>query len=142
MSALRCTFALLAALVAASPALGQSDLGAAAAAFAHAWRSSDADAIVAALAPEGVRLQLVGERPAGLPARQARAALSEFLGSRASGRLEEPRLQELGGTPPMGLAEFRWQTVVQGTSEPMRHTIFVGFTRGDAGWRINEIRVF
>jgi hypothetical protein len=126
----------------AAPVQAQSDLGSAAATFARAWRSNDAGAIVDALAPDGVRLQLVGERPAGLPARQARAALSEFLGSRATGGLEGPRLQELGGTPERGSAEFRWQTVVQGTSEPMVHTIFVGFTRIGAGWRINEIRVY
>jgi hypothetical protein len=32
--------------------------------------------------------------------------------------------------------------VVQGTSEPMEHTVFVGFERVGAGWRIYEIRVF
>jgi hypothetical protein len=133
---------LAAALGVASPVRAQADLDSAASAFARAWRSNDADAIVAALAPDGVRLQLVGERASGVPARQARAALSEFLGSRATGSLDGPRLQELGGTPERGAAEFRWQTVVKGTSEPMMHTIFVGFTRGDAGWRIDEIRVF
>ena len=142
MSAFKWIVALTAILGSASPAHAQAELGAAAASFARAWRSNEVDAIVATLAPDGVRLQLVGERPAGVPARQARAALSEFLGTRATSGLEGPRLQELGGTPERGAAEFRWQTVVRGTSEPTTHTIFVGFTRGDAGWRINEIRVF
>ena len=133
---------LVFALSVAAPVQAQSDLGGAATAFARAWRSRDADAIVSILAPDGVRLQLVGERAAGLPARQARAALSEFLGARTSGSLDGPRLQELGGMPPRGTAEFRWQTVVQGTTEPMTHTVYVAFTRVDAGWRINEIRVF
>jgi hypothetical protein len=129
-------------LSAAAPVQAQSDLGAAAASFAQAWRSKNAETIVSTLAPEGLTLQLVGERAAGLQARQARAALSEFLGSRATGRLEGPRLQELGGAPERGSAEFNWQAVVQGTSEPMTHTVFVGFQRVGAGWRIYEIRVF
>jgi hypothetical protein len=76
-----------------------------------------------------------------LAGRQARAALAEFLASRSSGRLDEQRSGELGGTPARGSAEFRWQTVVDGTSEAMVHAIFVGFTRDGTSWRITEIRV-
>jgi uncharacterized protein (TIGR02246 family) len=139
----RLALPVMLALSVTAPVHAQSpDLSGAAATFGRAWRARDAETIVQALAPDGVRLQLVGERPAGLPARQARAALSEFLAARSQGSLQDLGVQELGGTPPVGRAEFRWQTVVQGTTEPMTHTIFVSFTRGDGVWRINEIRVF
>lgn len=120
----------------------QSGLDAAAAQFQRAWSARDADAIASALAPEGIRLQLAGERHPLLSGRQARAAIAEFLASRAGGRVEAREVRELGGEPPRGSAEFRWQTVVQGTSEPVTHTIFVEFVRGGSGWRITQIRVF
>jgi hypothetical protein len=142
MSMFRLAFPVMIALTVAAPARAQSELSRAAAAFGQAWRARDVDAIVAVLAPDGVRLQLVGERSAGLPARQARAALSEFLTVRSQGSIQDQGAQELGGTPPVGRAEFRWQTVVQGTTESMTHTIFVSFIRVEAGWRITEIRVF
>jgi len=142
MSVLRLALPVMIALTVAAPARAQSDLSRSAATFGQAWRSRDIDAIVAVLAPDGVRLQLAGERPTGLPARQARAALSEFLAARSQGSLQQTSVQELGGTPAFGRAEFEWQTVVQGTTESRTHTIFVSFTRVDAGWRINEIRVF
>lgn len=120
----------------------QSALDGAAVAFARAWGRGDADGVAGALAPDGIRLHLGGVGHAMVSGRQARAAVAEFLASRASGRLETRSVSELGGDPPRGSAEYRWQTVVHGTSESVGYTIFVGFTRANGGWRISEIRVF
>jgi len=138
----RSAFFLVVALCLGAATARQSELDSAAVAFSRAWSAGNAEAIAGALVPEGIRLQLGGETHMGLPSRQARAALTEFLSSRATGRLDPPRVAELGGEPRRGSAEFRWQTVVRGTSEPLSHTIFVGFTRVGNGWRISEIRVF
>jgi hypothetical protein len=121
---------------------GQSSFDLAAAAFDRAWRAGDADAIAGMLAPEGIRLQLGNESHSQVAGRQARAAISGFLGARAAGRVEMRRAEEAGGEPPKGSAEFRWQTVVQGTSEPVLYTLFVELTRGENRWRISAIRVF
>lgn len=138
------TLALLLVLLALSaPALAaQSPAGRVAATFGEAWRARDADRIGSMLAPDGIRLQLGSESHSRVAGRQARAAISAFLGERSGGRLELQRSSELGGEPPKGSAEFRWETVVQGTSEPVVYTIFVELTRAGDSWWVSEIRVF
>jgi hypothetical protein len=121
---------------------GQSSLDAATAAFDRAWRTGDAATIASMMEPDGIRLELGQESHTLVAGRQARAAVSEFRGSRSAGTLELQQAGPLGGDPSKGSATFRWQTVVQGTSESVQYTIFVEFTRTPASWLISAIRVF
>ena len=124
-----------------APGAGQSGLDRAAGELARAWGAGDSEAVAAAMATGGVGLHLGGEAHTLLSVRQARAALGEFLEARAAGELRTVRVVELGGTPPEGFAELRWETVVRGTSQPVVHTVFVGYTQLGGGWWISEIRV-
>jgi hypothetical protein len=132
----------LAVLALAAWTVGQSSLDQATAAFDRAWRSGDAGSIAAMMEPEGIRLQLGEENHSLVAGRQARAAVAQFRGARSAGTLELQQAGALGGDPSRGTAEFRWQTVVQGTSENVRYTIFVEFNRTQASWLISAIRVF
>jgi hypothetical protein len=120
-------------------ARAQSSFEAAASTFERAWVSGDADTIGRLMAPEGIRLQLGSESHSLVAVRQARAAVAEFRGSRADGRVE---VQQSRGEPPKGSVQYRWQTVVQGTTEAVAYTIFVELTQMQSGWRISAIRVF
>jgi hypothetical protein len=120
----------------------QSSFDAAVAAFERAWRGGDADAIAGMMVPEGIQLQLGSESHSLVAGRQARAAVAGFRGSRAPGRLDVQQAGEVAGDPPKGSAQFRWRTVVQGTSEEVAYTIFVELTRATGGWRISALRVF
>jgi hypothetical protein len=119
----------------------QSSLDAAASAFASAWRSRDAGAVVQNVAPEGVRLTFGREAHPVMPARQARAAVDDFLATHSSGQLAPQGVKSLGGSPEAGSAEFSWQTVASGTSESLSYRIFVSFTKSGNAWRITQIIV-
>lgn len=122
--------------------VGQNTLDQATAAFDRAWRSGDAGAIAEMMEPEGIRLQLGDENHSLVAERQARAAVAQFRGARSAGTLELQQAGPLGGDPSRGVASFRWQTVVQGTSENVQYTIFVEFNRTPTSWLISAIRVF
>jgi hypothetical protein len=124
-------------------AVRQSSLDAAISAFDRAWRSGDAGTIAGMMEPEGIRLQLGEESHSLVAGRQARAAVAQFRGARSAGTLElQQAAGPLGGDSSRASAAFRWQTVVQGTSENVQYTIFVEFTRTPTSWLISAIRVF
>ena len=127
--------------VRAGPVLPQSDLDGAVGVFTRAWLSEDVAGVASRMSTEGIRLQLGEEDHPVLPARQARAALEELLGSRSTRALDVSRVVDLGGAPARGFAEIRWETVVDRTSETLTHTLFVSFERDESAWRITEIRV-
>jgi len=119
----------------------QSDLDGAVAAFVRGWLEENLSDLAASMSADGIRLQTGGADHPVLPARQARAALHDLLGSRTTRHLEVTRVVDLGGAPPRGFAELRWEAVVDRTSEALVHTVFVSFERDGTAWRINEIRV-
>ena len=142
MRACRALLLTMTVLALAAWTQGQNSLDQATAAFDRAWRSGDAGSIAGMMEPEGIRLQLGPESHSLVAGRQARAAVQQFRGARSAGTLELQQAGPLGGDPSRGTAEFRWQTVVQGTSENVQYTIFVEFTRTPTSWLISAIRVF
>lgn len=139
---MKALLAVLTLLAVAAPLRAQAAFQQATVQFDRAWRSADADGIAGMLASGGIVLQLLEESHSQVAGRQARAALSAFLGARERGSLEMMRAGELGGEPPKGSAEFQWRTVVQGTSEPVVYTLFVELTREGDRWHVSAIRVF
>lgn len=119
----------------------QSALDQAARDFAEAWRSHDIRAVRDALDHGGVRLRLDGSDHGWLETPQAVAAIDGLLGRLSGGRVRTHRTESLGGDPPRGYTELRWVTVARGTTQPLAYTVFVGFTRREEGWRVDEIRV-
>jgi ketosteroid isomerase-like protein len=136
---MRALLLTLAALSLGAWTTQQSSLDQAIATFDRAWRSGDAGAIASMMDPEGIRLQLGEESHSLVAGRQARAAVAMFREARAAGTLELQ--QAAGGDASRASAVFRWQTVVQGTSENVQYTIFVEFTRTPTSWLISAIRV-
>ncbi len=120
----------------------QSSLESAAGQVAGLWSLGDVGRIIDLLASDGVRLHLGQTGYSSLPSRQARAALRDFFQGHRSDGVHLDTVSEVGGTPPRGFAEFAWETVVLGTSEPLRYIVFVGFVLEDESWRIAEVRVF
>lgn len=126
---------------AASFGTRQATLEGAATAFLEAWREGDVDRIAERMSASGIRLHLGGVGYPVLAPRQARAELAHFRASRSPGVIRVERVDDLGGSPRTGFAELRWETVIDRTSEPLAHTIFVSFALDEDGWRITEIRV-
>jgi hypothetical protein len=63
------------------------------------------------------------------------------MGSREVVVTRVSRVEEVGGDPPKGYAEIRWESRIQGTSDVLARTVFVAFVTEDDGWRVTELRV-
>jgi hypothetical protein len=63
------------------------------------------------------------------------------LGNREAASARVSRVEEVGGTPPRGFAEIRWESRIRGMTENVTRTVFVAFTFEDDDWRVTELRV-
>jgi ketosteroid isomerase-like protein len=110
-------------------------------AFAQAWAMGDVDEVAAHLAPGGILLRLEGPARAALPARQAFAALREYLRPYEEGTVEVSRAAPVSGNPDRGFAELRWTARVSGTSQRVERSVYVGLGRHGDRWRVTEVRL-
>ena len=120
--------------------LGQS-LEAAASAFASRWGAGDVSSLEGSLSHGGVRLQWEARQVGSLDPRHAVASMREYMGSREGVSTGVTRVEEVGGEPPKGYAEIRWESRIQGTSDVLARTVFVAFVSEDGRWRVTEVRV-
>jgi len=109
--------------------------------FAHAWENEDVELLGEIMQEDGIRLRLPGEEHVLIRPRQARAALSAFLGRYAGGEAQITRVSLAGGDPAKGFAEIRWRTGSPGVTEPVFFTLFVGYSFENENWAVTEIRV-
>ena len=120
--------------------LGQ-DLEQAAAGFAAQWAAGDVSRLQSGFSSNGVRLQWES-RPLGTLAPQhAAASIREYLENREAASARVSRVGEVGGEPPRGFAEIRWESRVRGMTETVTRTVFVAFVSEDGAWRVAEVRV-
>ncbi len=120
--------------------LGQ-DLVEAAARFATQWAAGDVSQLQSRFSQGGARIQWE-ERPLGaLSPQRAGASIREYLGNREAASARVSRTGEVGGEPPRGFAEIRWDSRIRGMSEMVTRTVFVGFVYEDGAWQVAEVRV-
>lgn len=132
---------LLLPLVMASPAgaLGQTP-EAVAQSFASAWEAQDRNRLSGLLSAEGVHLRLDGDGHGGLQPRRVVAALESYWSHRSSPKVAVANVSTMEGGPPRAYGELSWRGVNDVTGERFEATIFIGLQKGDAGWRIDEVR--
>lgn len=119
----------------------EDELRAAAERVASRWSASDVARLGDLLLPRGIGVHVPGAGREMLDPRKAIAALEELLGRLRTTGVRVARVHRTAGGGDRGSAELRWEAVAPGTSEILRHTVFVGFTLDDDRWRIYEIRV-
>ena len=105
------------------------------------WAQGSADLIGEALVATGIRLRLGHEDHPSLSRRQAVASLKSYLSEHRTGTISLEQAAEVGGAPPRGYAEIRWDAMEEGASQSFRSTVYVGFVQEDEAWRVFEIRV-
>ena len=93
------------------------------------------------LSSGGVRIQWEARQVGSLEPRHAVASIREYMGSREGVATRVTRVEEVGGDPPKGYAELRWESRVRGTSDVLARTVFVAFVAEGGGWRVTELRV-
>ena len=123
-----------------SACLGQS-LEEAASTFARRWGAAEVSSLEGSFSRGGVRLQFEARQVGTLDPRHAEASLREYLRSREGVASRVTRVEEVGGDPPKGYAEIRWESRIQGTSDVLVRTVFVAFVSEDGGWLVTELRV-
>lgn len=108
---------------------------------AGSWSGSEVARLGDLMLPRGIGVHSAGGGREMLDPRKAVAALEELLGHLRTTSVRVVRVHRTAGAGDRGSAELRWEAVAAGTSEILRHTIFVGFTLEEGRWRIYEIRV-
>ncbi len=120
--------------------LGQ-DLEQAAAAFAVQWSAGDVSRLESRFSQTGVRIQWEARPLSALSPQRAGASIREYLENREAASARVSRTGEVGGEPPRGFAEIRWESRFRGMSEMVTRTLFVAFVYEDGAWRVAELRV-
>ena len=117
------------------------DLERAAAGFATQWAAGDVSALQTRFSQGGVRVQWEARPLGALSPRRAGASIREYLENREAVSARVSRTGEVGGEPPRGFAEIRWESRVRGMTETVTRTVFVAFVYEDGTWRVAELRV-
>ena len=120
--------------------LGQG-LDRAAAGFATQWAAGDVSGLQTRFSQGGVRVQWEARPLGALSPRRAGASIREYLANREGASARVSRVGEVGGEPPRGFAEIRWESRVRGVSETVTRTVFLAFVYEDGTWRVAELRV-
>ncbi len=120
--------------------LGQG-LEEAATGFATQWAASDVSRLQSRFSQSGVSIQWEARPLGALSPQRAGASIREYLGNREAASARVSRTGEVGGEPPRGFAEIRWESRIRGMSEMVTRTVFVAFVYEDDVWRVAELRV-
>lgn len=120
--------------------LGQ-DLEEAAARFAAQWAAGDVSQLQSRFSQSGARIQWDAGPLGALSPQRAGASIREYLENREAASARVSRIGEMGGDPPRGFAEIRWESRIRGMSEMVTRTVFVAFVYEDGTWRVAELRV-
>ena len=117
------------------------DLEQAAAGFATQWAAGEVSGLQTAFSEAGVRIQWEARPLGALSPRRAGASIREYLENREAVSANVSRTGEVGGEPPRGFAEIRWESRIRGMSETVTRTVFVAFVYEDGTWQVAELRV-
>ena len=120
--------------------LGQG-LEEAATGFATQWAASDVSRLQSGFSQSGVSIQWEARPLGALSPQRAGASIREYLENREAASARVSRVEEVGGEPPRGFAEIRWESRIRGMSEMVTRTVFVAFVYEDGNWRVAELRV-
>ena len=120
--------------------LGQG-LEEAAARFAAQWAAGDVSQLQSRFSLGGASIQWEARPLGALSPQRAGASIREYLEDREAATARVSRTGEVGGEPPRGFAEIRWESRIRGMSEMVTRTVFVAFVYEDGVWRVAELRV-
>ena len=113
----------------------------AAARFAAQWAAGDISQLQSRFSLGGASIQWEARPLGALSPRRAGASIREYLENREAQSARVSRTGEVGGEPPRGFAEIRWESRLRGMSEMVTRTVFVAFVYEDGVWRVAELRV-
>jgi hypothetical protein len=109
--------------------------------FAAQWAAGDVSRLQSGFSQNGLRLQWEARPLGALGPPRAGASIRGYLENREATSASVSRVSEVGGVPPRGFAEIRWESRIRGMSEIIVRTVFVAFVNEGGTWRVDEVRV-
>jgi hypothetical protein len=109
--------------------------------LATSWARGDAHTLAAFIANSGISLDIDGEPIGPLTSRQAAAVLRNLFVGRTTDSLRPGLARVVGGQPLRAFGELSWIVRTQGTTIPIRTTVFLALVWEGNAWRITQIRL-
>ncbi len=137
-------FALLLALLAPRAAAAQQQpapLQTFVGGVARLWADGNAEDIVELAANGRIVLDLAGEGPGEVQARNAAAALRRLFSDRQTVSTRTTQVAISGGTPLRGFGELTWVARPKGVTDTESSVVYIGAVWDGRAWRLRELRV-
>jgi len=125
----------------ASKEVASSPLEAAPLTFMRALADGSRGGLADLMAEGDIRLQLEGRARAGISARQAATALTDFLRRFDEAEALHSRASAVAGSPDRGFAEILWSGRAVGTLGEVHRTLFLSLMRAANSWGVDAIRL-
>ena len=121
-----------------APAPLQNFIGA----VARLWADGDAEGIVELASADGrIQLDLAGDGPGEVQARNAAAALRRLFTDRQTVSTRTTQIAISGGAPLRGFGELTWVARPRGVTETQASVVYIGAVWDGRAWRLRELRV-
>lgn len=105
------------------------------------WISGDARGLVKLGTARGLELEVQGHSMGPLTGRRAAAAMRHLFSAQQTLAVRSNRLSLVAGANNRAFVELTWVVRPEGTPASERHTVFVGFVREGANWKVSQIRI-
>lgn len=105
------------------------------------WQRGDAGALVQLGSDTGLELEVQGHAMGPLTGRRAAAALRHVFSAQQTVGVRSAAPSRVAGTDDRAFVELIWEVRPAGAPTRERNTVFIGFIREGAHWRISQIRI-
>lgn len=105
------------------------------------WERGDAARLVKLSAGSGVDLEVRGNAMGSLTGRRAAAALRHLFAAQQTVSVESGTPSRVAGADNRAFLELTWEVRPTGGPVSERSTVFIGFIREGAQWKVSQIRV-
>lgn len=105
------------------------------------WQRGDAAGLVRLGAGTGVELEVQGHALGSLTGRRAAAALRHLFAAQQTVAVRSGPPSRVAGADHRAFVELSWEVSPPGTAVTERNTVFIGFVREGAHWKISQIRI-
>lgn len=105
------------------------------------WERGDAGRLAKLGAGSGVELEVRGHAMGPLTGRRAAAALRHLFSAQQTVSVQSGDPSRVAGADNRAFVELTWEIRPTGGPVSERSTVFVGFVREGAQWKVSQIRV-
>lgn len=105
------------------------------------WQRGDAGRLVQLGAGAGLELEVRGQAMGPLTGRRAAAALRHLFAAQQTVSVRSGAASRVAGADNRAFVELSWEVRPTGGPVSERSTVFIGFVREGAEWKVSQIRI-